>query len=187
MTVRMDKATGSRPPDHPPRAPALDDGQLRRQLAEQVARLCPGWLRDRMDDIVQAGWLRLRKASPIDEGHPGPGASLIARTAYCAMIDEIRRCRRRREVPVNDTEESFPSADGDPESGTRAREIALGIRECLMRLLDPRRMAVTLYLQGHTGPETAAILGWPFKRAENMIYRGLADLRRCLAGKGLTP
>lgn len=183
----MDKAKGSRPPDPPPWAPALDDGQLRRQLAEQVSRLCPGWLRDRMDDIVQAGWLRLRKASCTGEGNPGPGASLIARTAYCAMVDEIRRCRRRREVPVNDTEDTLPAVAGDPERGTRAREIALGIRDCLMRLLDRRRLAVTLYLQGHTGPETAAILGWTSKRAENMIYRGLADLRRCLAGKGLTP
>jgi RNA polymerase sigma-70 factor, ECF subfamily len=46
---------------------------------------------------------------------------------------------------------------------------------------------VTLYLQGHTVPETARILGWDAKRAENLVYRGLADLRQCLMGKGHRP
>jgi RNA polymerase sigma-70 factor (ECF subfamily) len=50
-----------------------------------------------------------------------------------------------------------------------------------------RRLAVTLYLQGHTVAEAASILEWPFKRTENLIYRGLADLRACLRCKGLRP
>ena len=50
-----------------------------------------------------------------------------------------------------------------------------------------RRLAVTLYLQGHTVPEAARILGWAAKRTENLVYRGLADLRQCLLGKGHTP
>jgi RNA polymerase sigma-70 factor (ECF subfamily) len=46
---------------------------------------------------------------------------------------------------------------------------------------------VTLYLQGHTVPETARVLDWPAKRADNLVYRGLADLRQCLLAKGLRP
>ena len=34
-------------------------------------------------------------------------------------------------------------------------------------------------------PEVASILKWRAKTAENLVYRGLADLRRCLATKGL--
>jgi len=66
-------------------------------------------------------------------------------------------------------------------------QIAAGIRSCLSRLSERRRVAVTLYLQGHTAPQTGRILGWKLKRAESMISRGMADLRRCLAAKGLKP
>jgi RNA polymerase sigma-70 factor (ECF subfamily) len=30
-------------------------------------------------------------------------------------------------------------------------------------------------------------MGWTEKKAENLVYRGLADLRRCLSAKGLRP
>ena len=50
-----------------------------------------------------------------------------------------------------------------------------------------RRLAVTLHLQGHTVPETARILDWAAKQTENLVYRGLADLRECLMAKGLRP
>ena len=82
---------------------------------------------------------------------------------------------------------SVPAAGPDPAERAAAEEIGRAIRACLARLLPNRRLAVTLYLQGHTGPETASILGWSLKRAENMIFRGLADLRACLTRRGITP
>jgi RNA polymerase sigma-70 factor (ECF subfamily) len=50
-----------------------------------------------------------------------------------------------------------------------------------------RRLAVTLYLHGHSVPDAARILDWSAKRTENLVYRGLADLRECLLSKGLRP
>jgi RNA polymerase sigma-70 factor (ECF subfamily) len=35
--------------------------------------------------------------------------------------------------------------------------------------------------------EAARILDWSPKRTENLVYRGLADLRGCLTSKGLKP
>jgi RNA polymerase sigma-70 factor (ECF subfamily) len=85
-------------------------------------------------------------------------------------------------------EHELPAANQvDPARAAGAREIGQAIQGCLTTLLPNRRRAVTLYLQGHTGPQTGAILGWSLKRAENMIFRGIADLRHCLAGKGVTP
>ena len=46
---------------------------------------------------------------------------------------------------------------------------------------------MTHHLQGHTGPQAAALLGWDAKRTENLVYRGLADLRQCLEAKGVKP
>jgi RNA polymerase sigma-70 factor (ECF subfamily) len=102
-------------------------------------------------------------------------------------VDVIRSRRRRREEAVDDARlTNVPDAgDSSPEARTASREIADGIRHCLAGLVEHRRLAVTLHLQGHTVPEVASILRWQAKKAENLVYRGLADLRRCLATKGL--
>jgi RNA polymerase sigma-70 factor (ECF subfamily) len=181
---------GSTPPPAGPGsevAPADQDGELRARLLEQVARFCPSWLRDQVDDIAQIAWLRLERAREKSERNRSPGTSLIARVAYCATIDEVRRRRRRREVPLDGPAEVMPTAAVDPAAEASGKEIGRGIRACLARLRPERRVAVTFYLQGHTAPETRTLLGWSLKRAENMIFRGMADLRRCLASKGITP
>ena len=41
---------------------------------------------------------------------------------------------------------------------------------------------MTLHLQGFRVAEVATALGWTEKQAENLVYRGLADLRICLEG-----
>jgi RNA polymerase sigma-70 factor (ECF subfamily) len=61
------------------------------------------------------------------------------------------------------------------------------VRECLLNAKRERRLAVTLYLQGHSIPDAARILDWDVKRTENLVYRGLADLRQCLLKKGHRP
>ena len=78
-------------------------------------------------------------------------------------------------------------AESNPEASASAREIGHGILDCLARLARERRLGVTLYLQGHSAPEAARILDWNRKRTENLIYRGLADLRDCLAARGMRP
>jgi predicted nucleic acid-binding protein len=75
-------------------------------------------------------------------------------------------------------------AEALPEA-LRYRQLARAIEECLKTLIRPRRLAVTLYLQGHRIKETARLLGWNEKRTENLIYRGREDLRECLQKKGL--
>jgi RNA polymerase sigma-70 factor (ECF subfamily) len=104
------------------------------------------------------------------------------------LIDEIRRMRRRRESPLEDGEPvAAEQVDSNPEASATGREIGHGILDCLARLARERRLGVTLHLQGHSAPEAARILDWNTKKAENLIYRGLADLRDCLAAKGLRP
>jgi len=91
------------------------------------------------------------------------------------------------EVPMEGIQQVLPAGGPGPDETTRAAEIGRAIRHCLGRLLPNRKLAVALYLQGHTGPEVGAILRWSLKRAENMIFRGLGDLRRCLSRKGIVP
>jgi RNA polymerase sigma-70 factor (ECF subfamily) len=170
---------------------ALDYVTLRRDLVRVVGRLCPSWLADKRDDLVQVALLRVMHVvetkAPSSEGKRSASTSYLYKVAYSVLIDELRRLRRRRETDLDDETVVLTSVGDDPERTTAARQIGRGIRGCLRAMKKERRLAVTLHLQGHTVPEAARILDWAFKRTENLVYRGLADLRACLTAKGMRP
>jgi RNA polymerase sigma-70 factor (ECF subfamily) len=171
---------------------AFDYVTLRRDVARAVARLCPNWLADRRDDLVQAAVMRVMRIadgpSPLGEGNRAVSTSYLYKVAYSVLVDELRRLRRRRETDLDEEGVALTASEReDPERTTASREIGRGIRECLKAMKDERRLAVTLHLQGHTVPEAARILDWAPKRTENLVYRGLADLRECLTAKGMRP
>jgi RNA polymerase sigma-70 factor, ECF subfamily len=170
---------------------SIDYEKVRRDLARAVARLCPHWLVDQRDDLVQAAVMRVMQVSSRrtteGEGNTPLGASYLYKAAYSALVDEIRRVRRRRETGLEDQTVEPTAEPADPERQAASRQIGAGIADCLTRLADDRRLAVTLYLQGHSVPESARVLGWAAKRTENLVYRGLTDLRGCLESKGMRP
>jgi RNA polymerase sigma-70 factor (ECF subfamily) len=171
---------------------SIDYAKLRQDFVRAVARLCPGWLSNQRDDLVQAAVMRvmhiLSKQPESGEEDTPLSASYLHRVAYSALVDEIRRMTRRRETDIeNDAVDRVAITEQDPERVASSREIGRGIRDCLSRMHRDRRLAVTLYLQGHSVPETARVLDWPAKRTDNLVYRGLADLRQCLLTKGMQP
>lgn len=158
---------------------------LRADLVRAVHRVCPRWLADRKEDLVQEALIRvaeIRRREPDRELQP----AYLRRAAYSAMVDEIRRLRRRRETSIEGEEGTIhpPSGVPGPERASVGRELGRAIHDCLGHMVAPRRWAVTLYLQGHSGPESAELMGWTPKRTNNLVYRGLADLRSCLGEKG---
>jgi RNA polymerase sigma-70 factor (ECF subfamily) len=167
-----------------------DYADLRAELVRAVRSICPRRLADRSDDLVQAALLRILELRRRSEHERELSTFYLKRVAYSALIDEIRRLERRRESPLEDGEgEPLPVAAGDPdpEQQQAGRELGSGIRDCLAKLLRPRKLAVTLYLQDVSVVEAARLLGWELKHTRNLVYRGLGDLRRCLTDKGLQP
>jgi RNA polymerase sigma-70 factor (ECF subfamily) len=164
-----------------------DYAQLRRDLVKAVQRVCPSWMSDRSDDLVQVALIRVMEIQRKSEGKSEFSAFYLKKAAYSAMIDEIRRLRRRQETTLDDEENPInpPAESPDPERATASREVGRAIRDCLGGLIPPRRHAVTLHLQGHSVPDVGRRLGWTAKKAENLVYRGLADLRGCLDSKGV--
>ena len=169
----------------------VDYATLRRDIARAVARLCPTWLAANRDDLVQAALMRVMRLA--EQPAPGEGSRLLSasylyRIAHSVLVDELRRRNRRRETDLDDSAAELPAAGmADPEREAASREIGQGIRACLQEMTRDRRLAVTLHLQGHSVGDAARILEWAQKRTENLVYRGLADLRACLAAKGLRP
>jgi RNA polymerase sigma-70 factor (ECF subfamily) len=164
--------------------------QLRRRIASAVRRACPPWLARQADDIVQTVFIRLAGLPKNGEEERRFSSMYLEKAAFGATVDEIRRSYRRKEVPLPEgaaLENLAPAVAADPEAQVGAAEIGRAIQQCLEGLILPRRLAVTLYLQGCSVPESARRLGWAAKRTENLVYRGLANLRGCLVRKGLTP
>ena len=134
---------------------------------------------------MQESFIRLLKARKLDAGSLMT-AAYLKKVAYSAVIDEIRRRRRRIAVVTHvDTDiEAVPD-----EALSMPPDIALGnaLEICMQRLQDHRRRALTLHLLGYSGPEVARMLECNAKRAENLTLRGLAQLRECLHSQELTP
>jgi len=168
---------------------AADLEEVRRHLITAMRRVCPPSIADEAEDLVQRAMIKLMKSQGQIEGKPALSASYLWRVAYTAVIDEIRRRDRRREVPlIENSAVAIPaSSQPDPEREATSRSIGDAIRDCLLGMVDARRRAVTLHLVGHTVPEIASLLDHRSKQADNLVYRGMADLRRCLSGKGVTP
>ena len=160
------------------------------ELLTAVKRICPGWLVAHRDDLVQVGMMRIMdivRKSPEGEI---PSNAYIRKVAFSAMIDEIRRQKRLAETTLEDEENGeVPFAGNEHCAQTRVESDHIGgaIKECLLRLVTPRRLTVALHLKGHSVPESARLLGWTPKKTENLVYRGLSDLRSCLSNKGVSP
>lgn len=167
-------------------APIADDDfeRIRSVLLRAVRKLCPAWLADQADDLVQDAMIRVVEARKRSETDEALRASYLWRAAHSAVIDEVRRRQRRPETAL-DPEAPDPASLGPgPERQTADREAGEALRACLEALIDSRRSAVTLYLHGDNVARVATLMEWKEKRAKNLIYRGLADLRECLATKG---
>jgi RNA polymerase sigma-70 factor (ECF subfamily) len=180
------QSDGSDPSASPP---AIDPARLRAELARAIAHLCPSWLADRADDMAQNAVLRVLDILRRGEGSTALPSSYLQKVAYSALIDELRRVRRHTEVAIEEGDDAVspPSEAPDPEQISAGKEQGRAIRHCLERLIRPRRLAVTLHLQGHPVKELAQLLGWTVKRADNLVYRGISDLRDCLRAKGIRP
>lgn len=180
-------------------APPSDEEALLRGmhavLTRAVRRVCPPWLADRRDDLVQAGLMRALRLVRRERRQDAPPASYLWRVANSCLIDELRAQRRRSEVPLvesvgeDDGARAVQLADDgpDPERAVRAEELRRAFEACLRTMTASRRRPVALHLQGHPLREIATLLSLPPKRAENLTYRGLGDLRTCLTARGLGP
>jgi RNA polymerase sigma-70 factor, ECF subfamily len=164
----------------------VDIGELRANLLRAVRKCCPRWLASDAEDLAQIAVTRaLARVSATDGGVEfTPG--YLYRIAFSVIIDEIRRRRRRRETALP-SDDPPPSPAAGPERLARAREVRSAIVASLAAMNPARRRAATLHLLGHTLAEIAALLDCNAKKAQNLVYRGMADLRAALKAQGIEP
>ena len=161
-----------------------DYRELRADLVRAVRRVCPTWLSQDADDLVQESLIRVLQRQRRGEQAIEISTAYLKKVAYSAVIDEIRRRRRRVEAGERSEVPVEALVSGTDQFGDAA--IGEGIRRCLEQQNLDRRRALTLYLLGNSIDATARLLQSTQKRAENLIYRGLQHLRKCLTEQGLT-
>ena len=140
------------------------------------------------DDLVQSVRVRLWKALDA-ERIATVRASYLYRAATSAAIDLVRRRRARREEPLDDLEAGGSQvADGGarPDDEAQLSDLARHLERAIAAIPESRRGVVRMYLKGYGSVEIAELMGWTEPRARNLLYRGLADLRRRLAEAGIT-
>jgi RNA polymerase sigma factor (sigma-70 family) len=158
---------------------------LRRGLVRAVRCVCPRSLAEDAEDLVQESFIRLIRARKLD-GDSSMTSAYLKKVAYSAVIDEIRR-RRRRITVVGGVDADIEAVPDEALSTTPDTALGNAMETCMQRLHEPRRRALTLHLLGYSGPEVARMLECNAKRAENLTLRGLAQLRECLHGLGMAP
>ena len=161
-----------------------DLAAVHRTLTRAVRGVHPRGLDAEHDDLVQSAMVRVLAATRGREVN----ATYVWKAATCALLDEVRRARRRREVPLDDEQrgELFDGRAG-PERALGMRGLEAALRGCLGTLATDRRRAVALHVLGYAPRESSRLLGWTAKRVSNCLFRGLADLRACLREKGFEP
>jgi RNA polymerase sigma factor (sigma-70 family) len=166
--------------------------EYRGLLRKVIAQTCPHDLGLQISDIEQDACLRLWRAIQSERELTNP-SSYIYRVAFTATIDAVRRVIARHEEQLRVESRDEPGTEGlppadkeqSPDRVVERRRVAAVIDASLARLADNRRRAVELYLQGLGNQEIADLLDWSEPKARNLIYRGLADLRKYLRAEGI--
>jgi len=161
-------------------------GWMRQVLELAFRRLTPSELLDSREDLKQSALLRILEVESRERQRVRT-ASYLWQVAFTTIADELRRRRRAREEPVETERLEARVAELHPTAPAEFPGLREALRACLEHLPESRRIPVVLHLQGFAPSEVSRVLNSPGKRVENLTYRGLSALRRCLAAKGHSP
>lgn len=165
----------------------LETGAVVPLVRSAVRRRLPRSLRDQHEDLVQQALVRVTHAYRRDPDR-SLNRSYLGLVAHSVVRDALRRSRRERVFPATPELRSAPACrTSDPERVVGQAQAVASIRAGLARLSDARRSAVQHYLIGHSIREVADAMDIGVKSAENLVYRGLGQLRGYLTEQGHAP
>lgn len=108
-------------------------------------------------------------------------ASYIKKIVNSSVIDQFRKLKR--EEGIYDLERQKKIAEQDTLNGSNIRYyeyLKEAVGKAVESLLDSRRQVVKLHLLNLSLEEIAEYLKWSQDKTRNLLYRGLADLKKIL-------
>jgi len=162
---------------------ALGDRDAFRALyaatAPRLLGICKGLLRDqaRAEEALQDAFVRIwERAGSFDETK---GAAIAWMTVVARRV-ALNQLRRRDHVHTSLDDEEAPEIAADlPETDPLGKRRLL---QCLEKLDAERRHWVLLaYVYGYSHDELAERFDRPLGTMKSVLFRSLADLRKCVA------
>jgi RNA polymerase sigma-70 factor, ECF subfamily len=147
--------------------------------SSRLFAVCVGLLRDRgrAEEALQESFTRIwERAASYD---PNKGAALAWMTVVTRRI-ALNEIRRRDNTHDSLDEEAAPEIAAElPECDPMAKGRLI---ECLEKLGEERRQWVLLaYIHGYSHEELAQRFQRPLGTMKSALFRGLADLRKCIS------
>ncbi|OGD19798.1 MAG: hypothetical protein A2W03_17520 [Candidatus Aminicenantes bacterium RBG_16_63_16] len=151
----------------------------------QISKFNPGRFGLDPEDICQEIKIKLWRVLSYDkeiENFP----SYLRKVVSSSVIDMLRKLKREEGVFRHEKQKKISEMKADYLSELSAQEqLREKLAEAVGRLIESRRRAVKLFLLDMTIEEIAAFYGWSRDKTRNLLYRGLADLKRRLKEKDI--
>jgi len=132
------------------------------------------------DDIAQEVRIKIWKlvhSEKIITNH----SSYIRKIVNSSVIDQIRKFRREEGIYNMLKEKQIAEANlATAHDLAHYSNLEQSLHQAIKGLIESRRQVVILYLFNLSIPEIASYLKWSQDKTRNLLYRGLADLRKKL-------
>jgi RNA polymerase sigma-70 factor (ECF subfamily) len=142
--------------------------------------------REQIEEVVQESFMKAYFALPkFSNAQESSFASWLARIAFNACYDELRRRQRRPESELSDDELLQLKASGASEDRGKNIESAVVERDLAEKLLsrvsaEDRLVLVMLDAEEMPVAEIAKLTGWSVSKVKVRAHRARAALRRTL-------
>jgi RNA polymerase sigma factor (sigma-70 family) len=151
----------------------------------QIYKFNPGRFGLDPEDICQEIKIKLWRVRSYEK-EIANFPSYIRKVVSSSVIDMLRKVKREEDVFLHEKQKRISEMKADYLSELAAREqLRDKLAEAVGLLIESRRRVVKLFLMDMTIEEIAAFYGWSKDKTRNLLYRGLADLKRLLQDKDI--
>jgi len=114
-------------------------------------------------------------------------SSYIKKIVDSSVIDQLRKFKREEGIYLHEKSKKISEQKGSysPDDFYGERDMKEVIGRAVGKIIESRRKVVKLYLLNMNIEEIAAYFRWSKDKTRNLLYRGLADLKRILKEHGI--
>ena len=132
------------------------------------------------DDIVQEVRIKIWRLL-ASEKNIVSYASYIKKIVDTVVIDQLRLLRKEEQLyRMEKQKQAAERLNGFRPEILRNARLREAIGKAVESLIESRRNVVKLYLFDMSIEEISRFYGWSLHKTRNLLYRGLADLKRSL-------
>lgn len=151
----------------------------------QIYKFNPGRFGLDPEDISQEIKIKLWKVLS-HEKEIANFPSYLRKVVNSSVIDMLRKYKREEGVFLHEKQKRISEMKDDYLAELSTNEyLRERLAEAVSSLIESRRKVVKLFLLDMTIEEIASFYRWSKDKTRNLLYRGLADLKRILKDKDI--